>query len=433
MTDFFCKDYFTKQKIKTYFNYLFTIYIFVLTIDASKIDGILAILVLFFIINFEYKKISTIVKENRLLQAILMLSFLILISYLWSTDNSQLRSHKHYSDIFYYYYRYTLFFLLPIIMIVTNLKKEFIPVVINSFIFAMFANEIVSYGVFFGLWSPPYGYGSVSDPLPFISNHMIYSTLLGFTILLSLYKFSHIKNIYMRIIYFIFTTTMSINLFLSSGRTGQFSLFVTIFVISVIYFRKKIKLMLISLSTLVIIFVVAFFTITTFHHRVIQAKNDVMHIINHKKMDTSFGTRIMAFDTIPYLVNKDNIIFGVGIGDKPYYVSSTLKKEYPYRLYNFDKFGYLHNSHIEILISNGLVGLLLYLAIFYFTFTIKIKDNFIKYISYALPIYYFCYGLTGDIFGFKEIMLLFGLFLGLIILQYHLETNQLESKEKEII
>ena len=420
------EEYFTRSKIKTLFNYLFIAYTFIFTIDASKVDGILVLLILFFVINFNYKEAVTLIQESWLLKAILLLSLLILLSYFWSTSHSIIAAHHRYSDIFYYYYRYIIFFLLPIIMIITNLKKTFIPIVINSFMFAMFTNEIISYGIFFELWTTPYGIPS--NPLPFFSNHIVYSAFLGFTILLSVYKFSHIKNNYMRIIYLLFITTMSINLFLSSGRTGQFSLFITSIILTFIYFRKSIKTMLLSIAVLFIAFILAYSTINTFHQRIAEAKHNITNVLNDENQDTSLGTRIMAFDTIPYLINKDNILFGVGMGDKPYYVSSTLQKEYPYRLVNFDLYGYLHNSHLEMLVSNGLVGLFLYLAIFYFTFTSKIKDNFIKYISYTLSIYFLCFGMSADIFFWKEIMSLFALFLGLIILQIHEEKKLLNNE-----
>ncbi len=300
-------------------------------------------------------------------------------------------------------------------MILTKLRKEFIPLVISSFIFAMFINEIISYGIFFELWTT--SRGSVYNPVPFHKNHITYSAFLGFTVLLSIYRFSHIKNNYIKVFYLLFITTMSINLFMSAGRTGQFSLLITSVILSLIYFKKSIKLIIFSFSILVIAYFLAFTNMATFNTRVNQAKQSIENIIDNKNFDTSLGTRIMAFDTIPYLINANNILFGVGMGDKPSYVSTTLKKDYPHRLNNFDIHGFLHNSHLEMLVSNGLAGLFLYFSIFYFLFTTAIKDTFIRYISYTLSIYILCFGMVSDIFFFRAIMSLFGLFLAIVILQ----------------
>ncbi|WP_345979936.1 O-antigen ligase family protein [Sulfurimonas sp. HSL3-2] len=354
-----------------------------------------------------------------------MLTLLILLSYTWSTSQSTIPTHFYYSDMAGYFYRYSMFFLFPMIIIFTKLKKEFIPMVIGSFILAMIVNELISYGVFFGLWTTLRG--TPENPIPFHKNHITYSAYLAFTILLSLYKFIHIQNKYKKLFLLLFLTTMSINLFMSAGRTGQFSLFITAIFLSFIYI-KNIKTLLMTFITLVTVFILAFSVMPTFKHRITQAEQSIKNILENKNKDTSLGTRIMAFDTIPYLVNKDNLLFGVGMGDKPYYVSTTLKKDYPYRLVNFDKHGFLHNSHIEILISNGIIGLLLYCSIFYFLFTINVKDKLIKYISYTLGISFLCFGMVADIFFFRAIMSLFSLFLGIIILQKYEEQKLIKNE-----
>lgn len=402
-------------KINFLFNYLIILYAFVIPISVSKSQDLTSVLIPLWIISFEYKNLLTFAKESRLFQTILLLTLLILFSYLWSTDVTTTPTHYYYQDMYDYFYRYIVFFLFPIIMILTKLRKEFIPLVISSFIFAMFINEIISYGIFFELWTT--SRGSVYNPVPFHKNHITYSAFLGFTVLLSIYRFSHIKNNYIKVFYLLFITTMSINLFMSAGRTGQFSLLITSVILSLIYFKKSIKLIIFSFSILVIAYFLAFTNMATFNTRVNQAKQSIENIIDNKNFDTSLGTRIMAFDTIPYLINANNILFGVGMGDKPSYVSTTLKKDYPHRLNNFDIHGFLHNSHLEMLVSNGLAGLFLYFSIFYFLFTTAIKDTFIRYISYTLSIYILCFGMVSDIFFFRAIMSLFGLFLAIVILQ----------------
>ncbi len=413
-----------RTKINFFFSYLIVLYAFVMPISVSKTEDLMSILIPLWIISFEYKKLLTFIKESRLFQTIILLTLLILLSYLWSTDVTAKPTHYYYQDMYDYFYRYTVFFLFPIIMILTKLKKEFIPLVISSFIFAMFINEIISYGIFFEFWTTPNG--NMYNPVPFHKNHITYSAFLGFTVLLSIFKFSHIRNNYIKLFYLLFIITMSINLFMSAGRTGQFSLFITSLILILIYFKKNIKLIIFPFSILMIVFFIAFNTMSTFNTRVNLAEQSAKNIIENKNFDTSFGTRIMAFDTIPYLISANNILLGVGMGDKPSYISSTLKKEYPHRLNNFDIHGFLHNSHLEMLVSNGLVGIFLYFSIFYFLFTTRIKDTFIRYISYTLGIYILCFGMVADIFFFRAIMSLFGLFLAIIILQNKSEKQAIE-------
>lgn len=394
-------------------------------IDISKTDGIIAILILFSIVNFNYEKLLIFIKNSKLFLNILLLSFLILLSYLWSTNDSTVVQHLRYSEISQYYYRYMIFFFLPLIMIILNIKKEFIPLLINSFIAGMFINVILSYGIFFELWVIPYT--TPSNPVPYHGNHITYSTFLGFTILLSFYKLNHIKNNYAKAFYLLLMITMIINLFMTAGRTGQFSLLITSIILLLIYFRTNIKMLILSFLILFMTFLLAYTTMATFNKRVNKAFQDTNELYHGKNVDTSLGTRIMSYHSTSYLMNKNNILFGVGMGDKPYYVSKTLTEDYPYRLVNFDKYGYLHNSHVGMLVSNGIVGLFFYLSIFYFLFKVPIKNDFIKYISYSLSIYFLCYGANGDIFYPKELMPLFAFFLGIVILQSQLEKKTIDG------
>jgi len=427
MTDnisFFQKHLSTaKENINLLINYLLLLYAFAMPLNIAKAQDITYILVALWIVSFDYKVLLTFIKENRLFQTILLLSFLISISFLWSDLDKKIitNTHLYYANAYDYIFRYSVFFLLPIIIIITKLKKEFIPLFINSFLLGMFVNEVMAYGIFFEFWTTHKGVSS--NPIVFHKNHITYSAFVGFTVLLLLYKINHIKSIYFKIIYSFFIITMTINLFMSQGRTGQFSFFITGTLLILIYFRKNIKALLLSFFILTTVFLLAFYNMSTFNSRVNQAIKSVENVIQGKNLGSSFGTRIMAFDTIPYLINKENFLFGVGMGDKPHHISTTLKNEYSNRIMNFDTHGFLHNSHLEMLVSNGLIGIFLYLFIFYLLFKMPIKDPFMKYMAYSLSIYYLCVGMTTDIFFFKAIMSLFAMFLAVIILQHQLEEK----------
>jgi O-antigen ligase len=211
---------------------------------------------------------------------------------------------------------------------------------------------------------------------------------------------------------------------MSAGRTGQFSLFITAFILIFIYFKQDVKAIFFSVVVLCLSIIIAYNTLDTFNSRINRGIIDIEQMIYHQKMDSSLGTRIASFDTIPYLMNKDNILYGVGMGDKPTYVSQTVKSTYPYRLYNFDEHGMLHNSYVEILVSNGLVGLFFYLALFYYLLFVRIKDQLVQYIARSISLYFLCYGMVADIFIFRQPMLLFSLFIAIVIIQ---QQSELES------
>ncbi len=82
----------------------------------------------------------------------------------------------------------------------------------------------------------------------------------------------------------------------------------------------------------------------------------------------------------------------------------------------------LYSTYIEILISNGLIGL--FLMVFYSLLLNRIKDLHIKYISYAIGLLIFFIALSGDIFFFYGIMLLFGWFVSVVILQINFDQQE---------
>ena len=81
--------------------------------------------------------------------------------------------------------------LLPLIVIASSIKKEFIPKILGAYLLGMFISEILSYGIFFELWTTRHG--DPSDPTPFM-NHLDYSTFLTFTSLLLFNRFFNYMN-----------------------------------------------------------------------------------------------------------------------------------------------------------------------------------------------------------------------------------------------
>lgn len=412
-----------KEQITLFINYLLVLFVFYFPIASmytienlnfmDYFTNIFILLALF--IGLTLKKVKFLF-NNKLFLSIIAIGMLLVISFMWSEPHSGFI----YENSEYYKKFLKSYFLLPFLIIVFALKKEFIPILINAFLVSMFVNEIISYGIYFEFWDT--WAGSPSNPVPYHLNHITYSTYVGFSILLSLYKLLSISNRYLQSFYAVFFVTMSINLFMSAGRTGQMSLLITSVLLIFIYFKRDIKKLIKVILTLFLIFIIMYNTVNTFNERIHQMITNITTIFENQEYDTSFGTRIMAFTTIPYLMNTDNIIIGVGIGDKPSYISSILNENYPYRLNSFDIHGYLHNSHIEMLVSNGIIGFFIYMLIFYFLIKLQIKDKFIKYLSYVISFYFFCYGLSADIFFFHHVTLLFSCMLAIVVSQVGFEN-----------
>jgi len=412
-----------RDKLNLLLNYLIIVYAFVIPFQYTLSKELVKIMLIIWILTFDYKNLLYILKTNRLFQLILVFVFLLFLSYLWSGHYP----NTVYGDFNLFYKSFTTFFLFPLIIIISKLDEKYLKYVIYSFIISMIINSFISFGIYFEFWDTISG--TVRNPIPFQISHISYSVYLALASLITFYKIKDPNKNYIRLLWLAIFIVLFIDLFLTRGRTGQFSFILTFIIIVFIYYKKHVyKLMFFLIAGISVLFIL-YNSLTTFNSRVNYFINDTKNILNQKKYSTSFGTRLMSFSTIPYLVNSTNILFGEGLGDRESYIKTTLKeKKYPYQIVAFKDFGRLHNMYLEILISNGIVGLCLFLTILLITLFIKFKDEFFKYLSYCISILFFFVGLTGDIFFFYELSLLFALSLGLIIVKNNNENQVMLDK-----
>ena len=142
-------------------------------------------------------------------------------------------------------FKSSLLLLIPVVM--TSIKKEFIPKIFASFVAAMTISEIFSYYKILTHWDE---IGKIDPTVfaPFIS-HITYNPFLALTI--SMILISIVSSVYTKkakLFLSIFAITMTLNLFFTGGRAGQVVLFVLFMVLAVYYFRTHITKLLIALS-----------------------------------------------------------------------------------------------------------------------------------------------------------------------------------------
>jgi len=418
----FAKITLIRGKLNLLLNYLIIAYAFVIPFQYYITKQFVEILFVLWIFTVNYKDVLSAIKINRVFQLVLALSALIFLSYLWSGSYP----NTVYGDFNIFSKTYSIYFLIPIIIIVTVLKAKYIPWLINSFLFSMFINTIVSYGIFFELWSTVGFLSSPSNPIPFQISHITYSVFVAFTILLTIYKLISENNKYIKFLYLIFFIVLTINLFMSSGRTGQLSLILSLLTIMIVYNRMDLKKILISLFLIIGVLFFAYKNINTFNARINYSVEDINTLLFSKnKKDSSIGDRVLAFHAFSYIVEPKYLLFGVGMGEKENYIMTRLEEtKYPYKIKNFFNYGRLHNMFLEIIISNGIVGLFLLLMLFYYIFSMFLNDKQVKFIAYSISSIFFFVAIPGDIFFFYEFMLLFGLFLSIVVVQYNFEQNE---------
>lgn len=398
------------------------LFTFFVSFDSNINKLILKIMILLWLLSLNFKKIVYFFRYEKLFSIIIIFSLWILITCLITLNFE------------YSFERYLKYFLIPIIIISTSIKKEYIKYIISAFLLGMFINEIVSYGIYFEIIkSQIFGFdivGNKYNPVPFLPSHMEYTLFLSLSIILSIFSFFNVNNKIIKIILIIFIFTMVTNLFLTTGRTGQFTLLGALIILSIIYFRHNYKYILLSFITIFIIFIMAFFLSNNTNERIKKAYSDIVNVINNKDYNTSLGVRLSSYILIPKIIENEkfNILYGTGYSNLNEVIHQIHIKEFGDDSIFKVQEGHLHNSYITIFAGTGIIGFILFMLIWYKIFKIKIKDIYINYVRYSFLFILFLGGFTENMFRQKEVMMLAAVFISIIIyvaiINYEEKTNE---------
>jgi O-antigen ligase len=285
----------------------------------------------------------------------------------------------------------------------------------------MLISEILSYGIFFEFWT--LNNGSPSDPTPFM-NHLQYSLFLAFTSLLLLTKVFFENKIPYKILYFIFFLITTSNLFLNGGRTGQVVFIISIFIVGFLSIKNKVLAFGTMLLLLLSILFTAYQASPIFKHRFNASINESISIINNDNYCGSFGLRLGSW-IVAYNIFKDNPVVGVGIGDAMPKLEEYLKLEQHNnkKCVNYMvKYNY-HNFYVQVAVQLGIIGLFLYLMIFYSIITLNTKDKIYFNLIIIFVSTYSISSMFETMFHAQFSEALFILFIGLFISQNRIENE----------
>jgi O-antigen ligase len=387
-------------------NYLILIYAFTLSFP-SEIKRVVAIVMIILWLTDRTKYDFTLPKTNIFLFFWIFLGY-CLLSYFWS-DVSFYEALKYIRKYWYY---------LPIFVIFKYLKKEYFEHAISFFLIGMLISEILSYGNYFSLWE--IGLGQPHDPTVFMQ-HTLYSIFLSITAIFLLSKVIHEKDKKRRLMYFLFFTTVTINLLVNSGRTGYFTLLITIIIVIVTIYKINLKIIF---STIIIISTVVFLALNlspNFKNRICDINSDITKVINDSNYNTSIGARI-GFWIIAQEILKDNSLLGVGIRN-----NINKKNEY-ITTNNLENFSFIktlvhfHNNFLEIITQFGIIGLTLFIYLFYLISKIKIEDKTIYILKISALSIFLLGSLTDMLFYLNDTIFLFSFIVGILLAKYRIEN-----------
>jgi O-antigen ligase len=373
----------------------------------------LSFIILLFVVD--YKKLFSFIKNNKFILYVSLFILFGIISILWS-DN-QKEAELLVRGMLRYWY-------IPTLVLIITINKDNIKYILIAFLAGMIINEIISYTMYFYNIRTLFDYpltGYWKNPVPFHASHMEYSIFVSFSIFLFFYFSTTAKNIYLKILLGIFTISSLILLFLLFGRTGQVAFVITFMILALIYYKNNFKILFSLLALILITLFTAYSFSKSFNLRVTQMTNDINKLIEKQKYNSSIGVRLSAYAKIPELIESTNLIYGVGLGDSAG-ITDQINEELYGKLLKHQK-GKLHQSFLTIFHSLGVIGLGLFLTSLYHLVMSSVNSTQIKFIKYSfIPVLLISLA-TNEIFGQREIMMLFALFSTIILVSASNKTS----------
>ncbi len=338
-------------------NILAVIYLFSLTV-SYKISGTLIYIILFiFLLN---PKVGTYLKnslKNSFVQAGLLYLAVILIWFIGTHDLSfaitQLKINK--------------FYLLPILFF-AFIRAEYFKYYVLAFILGAIVNFVWTYLMFFNIIDNHYS--------NLIINQSEHAFLIFLTILSLFYRLVKYEDklVYKILIIFIILL-LSSNVFLLK-KTQIVSYVIVLFVAFIYLYRKDIvKILILSLTFLSIFLIGINFLFPTVKYQLLHEVDGVQKAIQKQDFTNSMSARLgVAYYSLQVI--EDSPIFGYGTGDHAYEVKKAINNS---ELKNIDSKSYdiligtlitgkhvtLHNTFLQVLVQYGIIGLLIFLNIFY--------------------------------------------------------------------
>lgn len=371
------------------FQYAVIALAFAIPLSIAAYTALSAVLLILWIIEGNWDAKWKRIKDQPFFKAFGLFYLFLVLSLLWTANLSQ--------GLEYLRKYYFIVLLLPILY--TSIDHKRIPQIYSAFLSAMIISEILSYLIFFDLM--PFKYKetwSSIDPSPFM-HHTPYSIFLIFSMFLMLTRLLYEnKTKIQTILYSFFILTMTANLFLNSGRTGQFALLITLVVFLNVYFRFHwLKTLLLTTAISTVIFTTAFFSSPNFHNRSIETYQTLHYLITHAQplKDDSTGFRFMMWQTAGAIIGEHPLL-GVGIGDDRDVYDTMLSTKLLNLKEQIIGFSDFHNTFLQITVSAGLIGLGLLVWAFY-TLSQNLSPNRErKTIGSVMVTLWMCFMLIGN-------------------------------------
>lgn len=295
------------------------------------------------------------------------------------------------------------YYLVIFLVIITSIPKEKLYSLIHAFIIGVVLFTILKLA------------SEVITFLPYEKlhpHHSVYSPLVAFSALYYLNKL--INNIplnhTLKFFYMLLFILLSIGLFAYTGRSGKISF---VFGILIILIRHKHHLFCNLLALFMGIFAIFLLSYTLspvkdFHYQMqdnIRYKTEesirsLKKITHDHIYEGSWGWRLGVWHLSGNII-KDNIIFGVGLGDGPDALQREIIRGKDQNFYSVTWMDGVHNMYVNIVLELGMIGLILFFLTLYILFSLPIKDKELKTLSLIFILFVMFNSISDEILFMK--------------------------------
>jgi len=256
-------------------------------------------------------------------------------------------------------------------------------------------------------WLDLFHYGGVTPAHPTRRLfHVVYNPMLAFGCYLAAHEFlwgAGSKRL--RAGMLVLALAMSVNMFITEGRTGQLAFFALFVLLVFQYFKKNIRKGLLVAGIAVPLLFAGGYTLSpTFQQRVDAARDEIA--VFDTNPNTSIGLRLLFWQNSWQIIRLHPLV-GVGTGDfQRAYTWMNLR--YSPRMVATDN---PHNHYILVLCQFGLMGLASLLAIFFLQVRAALRSgDDLWRLRLALPVLFLTIMLTESYLMVFETAFLFSLF-----------------------
>lgn len=406
-------------KIRTFANHLLVVIAFFLPLNHGAVkSGFFALIILLLSQKNLLLQLRTAL-NNRVIISFIALLLLHYIGVTYSADPT--RSLAYAGEMKFIFYS---------LIIIIFAEHRFIVRILSAFIFGVFLSELLSYALFFELLTsiPPLLDGSPIasklEPSPF-TFHVEYGYILsitsGFILHRLLIKTTNMEKFFLSL----FLMTITLNVFLNSARTGYILFVISNAVILFFHYKAQIlKKLPLVIPFALILLSIAWISSDNLQREYRETQTSFTQII-HGDFNSTLGTRLNFMRMGYNALKENNPLVGFGTDMHGVTVYNEAAKENNTMIMNWlyatgqgsGKIVFIDCEYNSILLQFGLIGLIIYLNLFYQIYHFKQEDSELNIVKKMIVVSSIFYAIVSSVFSGYLVPTLFVFIVSLTLIQ----------------